>query len=448
MPIAPHDPEEFTSELAPDQLLSATGRGRRIVGVVTKFLLGQGAVQGFNVLAGFFLVRRLSIEAYAEFGLATAFQGVFSILMDLGFATTIVPLVGERRDDRALVGRYVRAAKHLRDRAFWILTPAASVAFLWIGHKHHWSLSVQLLLLGSVLLSLYSGGKVSYSSAPLFVFGRLREYYVPQVLSGAGRLLTYAGLSVVGGLNSWTAAGLSALNITANASLIGKASRKYLDWPAKDDRDTERELLRYILPASPAIIFSAFQTQISLFLVSIFGGGMRFIAEVMALSRIGQIFVVLLTFNTIVVEPYIARVSRDRLFRIFAAIVILASVACVPLVLLGFERPQVFLWILGAKYEGLSDVMGLYVLSSCMNFVSGTLWIMNRGRKWVFWSGSILEVALVLVAQSAFLTFVGVRDTQEAVLFNLASSCCYMVAHGYVSIYGFLKGPRVAPDGE
>src|ERR1700761_6659989 len=196
--LKPHDPEEFDHSLSPPEMFLAepakiVSRQQRIVQIVMNFLLGQGALQALNLVAGFYLVHRLSIEAYAQYGLAVAFQGVFSILMDLGFASTIVPLVGDRREDRALVGRYVRAAKHLRDRSFWMLAPIAAIAFLAIMHKHHWSWIVEVLLLGSVLLSLYSGGTLSYFSAPLFLFSRLREYYVPQVVSGAGRLLIYVG---------------------------------------------------------------------------------------------------------------------------------------------------------------------------------------------------------------------------------------------------------------
>ena len=51
-------------------------------------------------------------------------------LMDLGISGTIIPLVGDRRDNRDLVGRYVRSARHFRDWTFWILSPITAVAFL------------------------------------------------------------------------------------------------------------------------------------------------------------------------------------------------------------------------------------------------------------------------------------------------------------------------------
>lgn len=409
--------------------------------VLTGFFLGQGAAQGVSILAGLLLVRTLSVEAYAQFGLATGFQAVFTTLMDMGFASTIIPMVADRRDDRALVGRYVRSAKHLRDRAFWMLAPVAILSFLAIMHKQHWSWTTQFMLLASVLLALYSSGRFSYYSAPLLIFGRLRAYYVPQVATGLGRLVAYIGLAFGGGLNAWTAAVLSALNVTLNASLLAKASQPYHEWPEQDDPVTDRELIHYILPAAPAIIFAAFQAQITLFLISIFGGTV-YIAEVAALGRIGQLFAVLMTFNLIVVEPYIARLKRKQLLPIFLGFVALASLVGLPVVLIAFKWPGAFLWLLGAKYAGLGSIVGWVVLSACMNYIAGLIWIINRARKWVFWSGSMVEIVLLLGVQIAYVILIGVRTTREAVMLSLVSSFCYLTAHSYVSVRGFLLKPR------
>ncbi|GAC1356067.1 MAG: hypothetical protein NVSMB3_01970 [Acidobacteriaceae bacterium] len=446
MSLVPNEVEGLEGDLASAQEPPAWRgtvwvRGRRVLQILLNFFLGQGAVQAVSLLAGLFLVRRLSVEAYAQFGLATGFQSVVAVLMDFGFASTIIPLVGERRDDRALIGRYVRSAKHLRDRAFLLLAPVAIVVFLAIMHQHHWGRKVQVLLIASVLLALYSGGKVSYYSAPLFMYGRLRDYYVPQVVSGTGRLVAYLCLGFTGGLNAWTAAGLSAVNVTVNGGLLERKSRPFLEWPKAESPATDREVLRYVLPAAPAVLFAAFQSQISLFLISIFGGTID-MAQVAALNRIGQLFSVLMMFNVIVVEPYMARLNRRRLLRTFVGLLLLAALACAPVVLLAFAYPQAFLWLLGSKYAGLRGDIGWLVLASCLNYLAGLMWIMNRARKWLFWSGTAVEIVLLLATQTAFVAYVGVRTVREAVLFTFASSLCYLIAHGYVSVYGFVRGPR------
>ena len=445
MQPGPHDPEEFGDPLSEALAVTAsealTAKGKKIFHIIVSFLFGQGAVQGIGLLTGIFLVRRLSVEAYAQFGVATGFQSLFSVLMDLGFASTIIPMVGDRIEDRALIGRYVRAARHLRDRTFWILAPVTALTFLATIHKRHWSVGLQLALLASILLTLYSSGMMSFFSTPLFLKRRLNAYYIPQAVTGGVRLVLYGILSFTGALTAWTAAGLGALSVTANALVIRRQGSKYLDWPVRDDPNTDRELFRYILPATPAIVFSAFQGQISLFLISFFGSTLN-IAEVSALGRIGQLFTVLMYFNTIIVEPYMARLQRRSLARHYVALLLTAVVAFVPVVAAAFRWPSIFIWIIGPRFTGLRDVMGWYILSSCINFLSSLLWIMNRARKWVFWSGSVLEIVLLLSMQVAFLALVGVRTTAEAVALGVFSSIGYLITHAYIATLGFMKGAR------
>jgi len=443
----PHDLEEFEPEL---QVAAANAtfathlwkQGRRGFRLIAHFLLGQGSVQGVGILLNLYLIHKLSIEAYAQFGLANGFQGVFAVLMDMGFAGTIVPLVADRRDDKAVIGQYVRAASHLRNYVYLILAPLASIAFLSITHHRHWGLRVDLLLLASILLGLYSGGTSSYFSAPLIIFGRLKDYYFPQALYGILRLGACLVLAVTGNLNAWTAAGLGALATSGCASYMRRKSRDVLEWPKHNDPAINRQVVQYVLPATPAILFAAFQPQISLFLVSIFGGT-TYIAQVAALSRVAQMFTVITTFGNIVLEPYMARLPRAKLFWTFLGVIFLSCVGCAPIVFAGFKFPGLFIWVLGKKYEGVSGVLGWYMLSLSITLTMNLVWVMNRARKWVFWSGSMLEVLLLLGVQIAFVAIIGVRTTQQAVFLSFVASFCYVIAHGYVSILGFLKGAPI-----
>jgi O-antigen/teichoic acid export membrane protein len=422
----------------------ASMRWSRIISVVTAFLFGQGTLQGVNVLAALFLVRALSVEHYAQFSLAFGFQAAVALLMDLGYTSTIIPLVGERHDDRARVGSYLRAAKHLRDSAFWILSPFAAFAFLAIMHKHHWSWTTQAVLLLSVLLSLYSSGPVSYYSAPLFLYGRLREFYLPQSIAGVGRLATYIVLWIVGGLNACTATGLSALNVLFNAVLLRKRGRLYIEWPRSSEPEVNREVLNYILPAIPTFIFAAFQSQIALFLINAFGQTVN-VAEVAALSRLGQLFIVFTTFNLIIIEPRIARLKPERLLRTYLQLILLACVFCLSIVLLAFAFPTPLLWLLGPKYSSLGHIVGWVVLTGCFNYTANLIWIMNRARKWIFWRGTILEISMMLLVDVCFVVVFGVRDTRHAIFFTLASSVSAICTHTYIGVYGFLKGDRNLP---
>jgi O-antigen/teichoic acid export membrane protein len=419
-------------------------RIRKLLRVLTGFVLGQAGLQAVSILIGLFLVRSLSINSYAQFSLALGFQATASILMDLGFASTIIPLVGERHADRALVGKYIRGGKSLRDRAFLILSPVVAVVFLVITHKQQWGWPIQLGLLASVLLALYSSSSASYYSVPLLLYRRLREFYLLQTGSNACRLLLYVILNAAGSLNSVAAAGISALNATLNGFLLKREGGKAIDWPENDDPAIRKEIIQYILPALPAILLGAFHGQIALFLISIFGSTVN-IAQVAALGRLGQIFYLLMTFNVVIVEPYVARLPRARLLTTYFRLVAAALAGGTLLVLIAFSFPQIFLWVIGPRYAQLQGLIGWVVMTACINYVAGLIWIMNRSRKWLFWRGSIAEISLLAAVQIGYLLIFGVRSTRGAILFNFASSFCYVVAHLYVAILGFTQRARGEP---
>ena len=123
-----------------------------------------------------------------------------------------------------------------------------------------------------------------------------------------------------------------------------------------------REVLNYILPAIPTFIFAAFQSQIALFLINAFGQTAN-VAEVAALSRLGQLFIVFTTFNLIIIEPRIARLKPERLLRTYLQLILLAFVFCLSIVLLAFAFPTPLLWLLGPKYSSLGHIVGWVVLT-------------------------------------------------------------------------------------
>ncbi len=426
--------------------ISLSGQSRRVLSLLSGFMFRQGALQGVNIVIGLFLMRALSIEYYAQFGLALGFQATASSLMDLGYASTIIPLVGERFNDRALVGSYLRAAKHLRDKAFWILGPFAAVTFLAMMHKHNWGWPTQTVLVISVLVSLYSAGPVSYYSAPLFLYHRLRDYYKPQTLSAFGRLATYICLKAVGGLNGCAAAGLSALNILVNAIFLRGRARRYVEWPKDDEASVNREVLLYILPAIPTFFFAAFQSQIALFLVNEFGQTVN-VAEVAALNKLAQLFVVFITFNSIIVEPRIARLKREKLLPTYLFLTVLSCIAGALIVVLAFAFPEPFLWVMGPHYMHLRPEIGWVVLTGCFSYIANLIWIMNRARRWVFWRGTVLEITALSTVDVSFVAFAGVRDTHHAVMFTLASSITAVCTHSYIGFYGFRNGERELSEG-
>jgi hypothetical protein len=87
-----------------------------------------------------------------------------------------------------------------------------------------------------------------------------------------------------------------------------------------------------------------------------------------------------------------------------------------------FTAPAPLIWLLGGNSKSLGSSVGWVVLAARIHYLEGLMWIMNRTRKWLFWSGTILEIFLLLTVQTAFIVLVGVRTTQQTVFFTFASS--------------------------
>ena len=402
------------------------------------FIAGHGALQALNLVTGIFLVRNLDMESFAQYSLALAFQNTAISLTNLGLTDSIIPLVGSHGGNRMLVGKYVQAAKHLRTRLFIIVAPVCALAFLFMVHSHHWNSLSQSILMFSILASLYLSVSVSCWSAPLLLKRRLYDYYFAQAVPGLARLAAY----VIGSLGHFLSANFAALtgsaNILFNGLLAKRRSADLVEFPADLDKSAKDEVLRCMLPMMPSAIFTSFQPQVALFLISIFGQTIQ-IAQIAALSRIAQVFLVFNAFGSVVVEPYIARASPERLLLAYARIVVAAILVGGSLTWLSFEFPSALLWVLGSKYGDLDNIIGWVVLSSSLSTVANIIWVMNRGRKWLFWRGSLLEISCLILFQTAYVVIFGVRTTYSAALFMLAASCAHLTAHTYVMVYGFSK---------
>lgn len=419
---------------------------RKKLVLIASFFAGQGALQLLGAVFALVVVRLLTVEFYAQFSLALGFQTTLGALMDLGYAGTIVPLVGERFADPAVVGAYVAAARHHRDRIFLLLSPFATICFWLLARRHHWDLHIQFLLLLSLLIQLYFTGRVSYYSAPLMLQRDMRNLYRPQVFSSLLRCILPLPMRMLGVLNGWSAALLNAIVQVYNGHRLREGSQAYIREPIKSDPAVNREMLRYVIPAMPAVIFWAFQSQISLYLITVFGKTTN-MAQVAALGRLGQIYTVFMAFNMVLIEPYFARLDRNSLLPKYVQAVALTGLLCFTISLLAFRFPKPLLWLLGPQYRDLGVEVGWMVLASSVFHFAGVIWIINRSRRWLFWSGTAMEIGLTVVSEIVFIAVRGVSTTHNAILISVVAAISVLIAHSFVSIYGFIHGPRkVEPE--
>ncbi len=369
------------------------------------------------------------------FGVAFAFQSTVSQFTDLGFAGSIVALAGERGTEPTWLGRYMRAARYYRARMLLFALMGAAVAFPLLVWSHDWGLVKVALLFGAIALAVIGQGWMMYGS-PLLVHRRLGDYYRPQIIGAAARLAVCLGLFALGWLSGWTVAWLGALGILFTGWSYRRSARVYVVEPVASEPDIRREMLRYLAPLFPGAIFTAFQMQITMAIITAFGST-ESVAEVAALGRIGQLFYLLTAFNSVIIEPYVARLPAAILRKRYIQILSVAVLIAIAIGSVGACFPETLLWLLGPKYNGLEREMSLIVITACIGYVSAVMWTMQAARKWIWWWGTIAYICTLLVVQSVSAWALDLSQTMNVLMFSLITSLALLPIGAANAICGF-----------
>jgi hypothetical protein len=196
----------------------------------------------------------------------------------------------------------------------------------------------------------------------------------------------------------------------------------------------------YLAPTIPWVVFTAFQGQISLLLITWFGQT-RSVAEIAALGRLGQLFMILGAANSVVISPYIAKLPRARLAVRYVQILIIAIVISSSLCALAFLFPQPLLWILGPKYENLRSEIGWAIAGACVWYVGSVVLAMNNARKWIYWWWSTVHIIALLITQIICLVILNLSTTLHVLYFSLITNLTALLVLSISGAYGFLNGP-------
>ena len=363
-----------------------------------EFFLAQGLLQVVMAISGFFLLRWMPVAEYAAYTLAFAIQSSMIAFTDVGFSGAIIPLVGGRGDDRAVIGAYVAGARRLRLLLLPFVLTGGAVAFGVLGHRQQigWPTITGLAVCASVMVWI-NVVTVLYGQ-PLLIRQDLRVLHASQNAMGALRFAAYALAHAAGWLGSVFALALNTILNAGMAGVLRGRSRKIFDEPAPNAPTAvaaRQEILRFVRPQLPVMIFNAVEGQIVVFLVSIMGRGAA-LAETGALSRLNMLFAITPVLFTWIIQPYFARIAPALVARRFWQITLAggAILALAPLV--GFLLPGPFLWLLGPRYAHLRVEVGLLLLANAIGCGAGLVSTLSLARLWVF-DDAILWIALLTV---------------------------------------------------
>jgi O-antigen/teichoic acid export membrane protein len=199
-------------------------------------------------------------------------------------------------------------------------------------------------------------------------------------------------------------------------------ARRWIEVPRVLPKEQAREMIRYLTPLIPMYVYTALQGQVSLFLITIFGHVSQ-IAEVAAAGRIGQIFQVLNSSNSVLVTPFMAKTSRALFHRRFMFVLCAAGGVALLITVSAKLFPGAYLFVLGPKYNNLTSQVQLVVYNAAIAYLLNTMWSIAVARKWIFWWSGVVQVVVLTLVQLVCVVFLPLNTSEGVITMNLFTTC-------------------------
>jgi O-antigen/teichoic acid export membrane protein len=411
------------------------------------FVLGEACLQLLNAVTGLLLVRWMSVEQYAQYALANAFQACAQQFVEFGLCGAFVALVGKNIHDKRRMGRLVAAGTAIRRRMVWVVGSVSAIAFpLWFAAKG-WPLATGILLAVAIVAYLAVSGLQTYFRPPLAIHREMGAIYRISVASAGARLVAMSLAQAVQALSATVAAFLNVASLWLSGSRLKKTSSRHLENPEGSVQAERHELLAYIRPIIPGVVFAAIQGQLAVFVAGAFGQTST-IAEVGALARLSLLLAFFGAANGALIAPFIARQDAHRLPARYLGIVAVATVLAATVFAAAGIVPGAFLAILGPNYTEAGPALSLMVANTCFGYLNGVLWSMNSARKWVFPWMPLVSIPGTLALQVLGVWLFDVSTAAGVFQMLLLGTAYTFINRLLVAVRGFaLEGParRVVP---
>ena len=396
-----------------------------------------------QLITGFALIRWLTKDDYATLTLVMAIQGTAAVLVELGISQSLTALIGRKVGDAKVVGRYIAACRFYRDRLLILGGVILFVVFSAIAPRYGWTHGLWFWLWLSVILALvFQAWGAIYG--PIFLLEQnLKTMYKINVSASVLRFVLIVGTYLLGFLTAPVVLMYGAVQACVSGWSSMRLTKSKVATPvAGEGLEAEKSEIRSLsLPRVPSSIFYAFQGQITVFLISIFGTTAG-LAEIGALSRLAMLFVIFKRAGNMLIVPYFSKMnSEDVLFKtvLFSAG---AMVFFCIISVLAYLFPQPFLLILGDGYQHLSYEIFIILTSSALSLMSTVVFSICVARKYIYSWFSIVEVVPLIIVMAVGFSLIDLSNLTNVLYLGFAMAFTRLLAKTFILVVGLSREKR------
>jgi O-antigen/teichoic acid export membrane protein len=384
--------------------------------ILTRFLSLEVLVQSLGFACGVLLVRVLPKLDYGLFTIANTMQQTMNLMADNGIGSGLTAIGGRVWNDRQRFGQVLHTAMRLRRVLALIAVVVITPILAWMLLSNGATPSYAALVSATVLIGLYFQLTVGVLIVAPRLHLEVNKIQYLYVASAALRLvLTIVAYTIV--LNTAVAMIASAISLAMQEVLLRRWVPRMADIHAPINAADKREILNIVKAQAPNSIFYCVQSQLTIWLISIFGSATA-VADVGALGRITVIFLVVGSVMGNVVYPRFARVQNPaELWRRYWQILLGFSAVLIMMLIITAAFPQVLLWILGPKYAHLEKELFLMILSAVLLSIMGTMWQLNVTRGWIVSPWALIPTGII--TQVVLICLLDLSQVRDVLLLNI-----------------------------
>jgi O-antigen/teichoic acid export membrane protein len=402
----------------------------------------QITLQGISFVTAFLLIRTLSIADYAIYsGLLVLSQALMSAC-DLGAVSSIGYFYKKVERQAALFLRYFRAVVQVRSFLFVIVAVILYPAFFFGSSLGSQVTALPLLIAISIATSVFQASYGTTATALRFVSPNgVVTSLVIEVFSSVARLALIGLIITLLAFDSArTALLITAIVAAAQAIASWRALNRHLPPHKEMGKDPaplpRREVLSYVLPIIPGGLYHSLQPLLLTWLAA-YNGGLRQIAEVSVLGRIGLVFGVLSFVVSYQIIPALGRAdSQAQFLRVYFKSAIGMIVLLLAALAGGFLFPSQIMSLAGAKYSALDAFLPVALAAAVLQIIGGFAVSVLRLEGWNRFEPAC--TILQILGQVAWILLVPINSTHDIIVFSFVSTSLYCLPYILLNVLGLL----------
>jgi hypothetical protein len=401
----------------------------------------QAAIQLLGFAAGLIIVRTLPPAQYALYVLSLSMVGAMNVLVDSGVTAGVMAEGGKQWRDRIWLGQVMATGRKLRFRfariAAVILIPIA--AWLLVKHGASWT------MVGLLILAIFANFLLTLTNGLYSIPPALHQCVFASIKISLWQCIIRLGLTAILLLafpNPFVALMTAAVAQYFVLGRLKNLGAEFVDYHEKSNDVIEAKILKMVKRRFPDCLYYCISGQITIWLATLYGSTLM-IAQVGALSRIGQLMIVLSSITSLVLVPRFSRLANNpRLVikRYFQAQLVLGfSVGLVCVAIEIFSKQC--LWLLGTSYAGLGSEMTLMAAGAGMNVLSAAAFAMSLARGFV--PHPAAYISMNILCQALCIKWLNVGSVAGMFEFGIVTALVnFVILSGYV-IYSAYQAETV-----